>query len=103
MTWEFFAKYVDEVYAIADTAWIDAKGTTPVTGALQFNWGDHAGEGILSADWAGVANPVVLDLLQDIIPARLGPGVGPLKAAPPPLKATPPPPSPPRRTTPRPT
>ena len=74
-----------------------AKGTTPVTGALQFNWGDHAGEGILSADWAGVANPVVLDLLQDIIPARLGPGVGPLKAAPPPLKATPPPPSPPQK------
>jgi hypothetical protein len=29
MTWGFFAKYVDEVYAIADTIWIDAKGTTP--------------------------------------------------------------------------
>jgi len=29
MTWEFFAKYVDEVYAIADTTWIDSKGTTP--------------------------------------------------------------------------
>jgi hypothetical protein len=29
MTWGFFAKYVDEVYAIADTTWIDGKGTTP--------------------------------------------------------------------------
>jgi len=25
MTWDFFATYVDEVYAIADTAWFDAK------------------------------------------------------------------------------
>ncbi|MFZ0052755.1 MAG: hypothetical protein WAK96_13350 [Desulfobaccales bacterium] len=29
MTWDFFAKYVDEVYAIADSTWIGAKGTTP--------------------------------------------------------------------------
>ena len=29
MTWAFFAKYVDEVYAIADKMWVDAKGTTP--------------------------------------------------------------------------
>jgi hypothetical protein len=29
MTWGFFAKYVDEVYAIADSEWITAKGTTP--------------------------------------------------------------------------
>jgi hypothetical protein len=29
MTWTFFAKYVDEVYAIADPTWIEAKGTTP--------------------------------------------------------------------------
>ncbi len=29
MTWKFFAKYVDEVYAIADPSWINAKGTTP--------------------------------------------------------------------------
>jgi len=29
MTWEFFSTYVDEVYAIADPAWITAKGTTP--------------------------------------------------------------------------
>ena len=28
MTWDFFAKYVDEAYAIADQAWVDAKGTT---------------------------------------------------------------------------
>jgi hypothetical protein len=29
MTWRFFAAYVDEVYAIADNAWIDAQGTSP--------------------------------------------------------------------------
>jgi len=29
MTWAFFAKYVDEVYAIADASWIGAKNTTP--------------------------------------------------------------------------
>jgi hypothetical protein len=29
MTWQFFAQYVDEVYAIADAGWINAKGTTP--------------------------------------------------------------------------
>jgi hypothetical protein len=29
MTWDFFSTFVDEVYAIADRAWITAKGTTP--------------------------------------------------------------------------
>jgi hypothetical protein len=29
MTWEFFAKYVDEVYAIADQSWVEKKGTSP--------------------------------------------------------------------------
>jgi hypothetical protein len=30
MTWPFFAKYVDEVYAIADNTWINAKNQTPL-------------------------------------------------------------------------
>lgn len=29
MTWDFFAKYVDEVYAIADQNWVAATGKTP--------------------------------------------------------------------------
>jgi len=29
MTWKFFGKYVEEVYAIADHAWIAATGKTP--------------------------------------------------------------------------
>jgi hypothetical protein len=29
MTWEFFAHFVDEVYAIADANWFNAKGTSP--------------------------------------------------------------------------
>jgi hypothetical protein len=30
MTWSFFKKYVDEVYALADRTWIAATGRTPV-------------------------------------------------------------------------
>lgn len=29
MTWDFFARFVDEVYAIADSEWIDSGGKTP--------------------------------------------------------------------------
>ena len=29
MTWAFFAKYVDETYAIADNSWISSGGKTP--------------------------------------------------------------------------
>jgi hypothetical protein len=29
MTWEFFAHFVDEVYAIADSEWIESTGKTP--------------------------------------------------------------------------
>ena len=29
MTWGFFSKYTDEAYALADEAWINAKGVTP--------------------------------------------------------------------------
>lgn len=29
MTWQFFAHFVDEVYAIADAEWVASKGTTP--------------------------------------------------------------------------
>ena len=51
-----------------------AQSTTPSTGQFQFNWGDRAGEGILAADWSGVANPAVLALLQAVQPAHQGPG-----------------------------
>ncbi len=54
-----------------------AKSTTPGTGKLQFNQGDRAGEGILAADWTGVANPAVMELLQDIMAPHVGPGVQP--------------------------
>jgi hypothetical protein len=29
MTWAFFAKYVDEAYAIADSTWFTTRKTTP--------------------------------------------------------------------------
>jgi len=35
MTWPFFAKYVDEVYAIADNTWINATGQTPLGLSVQ--------------------------------------------------------------------
>jgi hypothetical protein len=35
MTWAFFAKWVDEVYAIATQNWVNAKGTTPAGLSLQ--------------------------------------------------------------------
>jgi len=35
MTWAFFAKFVDEAYAIADPDWISAKKTTPGGLSLQ--------------------------------------------------------------------
>lgn len=54
---------------------LHGKATTPATGQLQFNWGDRGGEGVLCTDWTGVANPAVLELFQDIMPAHTGPGV----------------------------
>jgi len=40
MTWQFFSTYVDEVYAIADADWVNAKGTTPA-GASVADVEDH--------------------------------------------------------------
>jgi endoglucanase len=62
------------------------QGTTPYTNQLQFNWGDRAGESVLSADWTGLANPAVLELMQEIMIAHQGPGVS---AHPEPVKPSP--------------
>jgi hypothetical protein len=35
MTWEFFATYVDEAYAIIDKAWINSTGKTPLGMTIQ--------------------------------------------------------------------
>src|SRR6185437_8596026 len=53
------------------------RGTVPVTGQHRSSWGDPEPWGLLSADWRGVANPPVLDILKAMIPARTGPGVVP--------------------------
>lgn len=63
----------------ADWCWwglnpVHAKGTTPATGQPQSSWGARAGEGVLAADWTGVANPQVLELFQAIMPPGRGPG-----------------------------
>ena len=51
------------------------KGTVPVTGRHRSDWGDPEPWGLLAPDWRGVANPAVLDILKEMIPARIGPGV----------------------------
>jgi hypothetical protein len=53
------------------------KGTIPVTGRHRSDWGDPEPWGLLAPDWRGVANPAVLDILKEMIPARTGPGVVP--------------------------
>jgi endoglucanase len=53
------------------------KGTIPVTGRHRSDWGDPEPWGLLAPDWRGVANPAVLDILKEMIPARTGPAVGP--------------------------
>jgi len=51
------------------------RGTVPVAGRHRSDWGDPEGFGLLAPDWRGVANPGVLDILQQMIPPRTGPGV----------------------------
>ncbi len=53
------------------------RGTVPATGQHRSDWGDQEPWGLLAPDWRGVANPAVLDILKEMIPARTGPGVVP--------------------------
>jgi len=53
------------------------RGRVPVTGQHRSDWGDPEPWGLLAPDWRGVANPAVLDILKEMIPARTGPGVVP--------------------------
>lgn len=59
-----------------------AKGTIPVTGKLQYNWGDREPYGLLASDWHGVANLTVMRMLKSMIRPRTGPGVGGAEVAP---------------------
>jgi endoglucanase len=52
-----------------------ARGTNPATGRVQFSWGSHATDGLLTQDWSGVANPAIMETLQSLMPARTGPGI----------------------------
>ena len=53
------------------------RGTVPATGQHRSDWGDQEPWGLLAPEWRGVANPAVLDILKEMIPARTGPGVVP--------------------------
>ena len=53
------------------------RGSVAVTGQHRSDWGDPEPWGLLAPDWRGVANPAVLDILKEMIPARTGPGVVP--------------------------
>jgi endoglucanase len=52
-----------------------AKGSTPGSSHVQYNWGDREPYGILAADWHEVGNPAVMKLLKDMIRPRTGPGM----------------------------
>ena len=78
--WNNFAGWV----AAQDVDWCwwalnptQPRGTVPVTGRHRSDWGDPEPWGLLAPDWRGVANPAVLDILREMIPARIGPGVVP--------------------------
>ena len=58
------------------------RGTTPQTNQLQFAEGDRSGYGLFAQDWMGVSSPALLEALQSIMPATLGPGT-PAAGAPP--------------------
>ena len=52
-----------------------AKGSTPGTGQLQYNWGDREPYGLLTSDWRDAGNPVVMKMLKSMTRPRTGPGV----------------------------
>jgi endoglucanase len=52
-----------------------AKGINPGTSQLLYNWGDREPYGLLTSDWRGVGNPVVMKMLKSMIWPRTGPGV----------------------------
>lgn len=51
------------------------QGTTPSTNQLQYVEGDRPWNGLYAQDWSGPASPAVIEALQAIMPAKLGPGV----------------------------
>jgi endoglucanase len=51
------------------------KGTTPQTNVQQCADGDRSGFGIFSQSWNGPSNRVLLERLQELMPATQGPGV----------------------------
>ncbi len=80
MWWNNFAAWVTD--RDVDWCWwalnpTQPKGTVPVTGRHRSHWGDPEPWGLLTPDWRGVANPAVLEILREMIPARTGPGVVP--------------------------
>ena len=59
-----------------------AKGINPSTSQLLYNWGDREPYGLLTSDWHGVGNPVVMKMLKSMIRPRTGPGVDSAPAPP---------------------
>jgi endoglucanase len=59
-----------------------AKGINPATSQLLYNWGDREPYGLLTSDWRGVGNPVVMKMLKSMIRPRTGPGVDSVPAPP---------------------
>jgi endoglucanase len=49
---------------------------TPGTDRILYNWGAPEPYGLLTVDWAGVGYPAVMSMLQAMMHARTGPGIG---------------------------
>ena len=78
----WWANFVAWAFTRADLDWCTwhlsgthVQGTTPSTNQLQYNRGDRCWDGLFAQDWAGPANPAVIEALQSIMPALTGPGV----------------------------
>jgi len=52
-----------------------AKGCSPGTTKIQYNWGDPEPYGLLTPDWREVKNPAIMNMLKSMMRPRTGPGV----------------------------
>jgi hypothetical protein len=70
-----WAKARDADWMLWEMSGTARKGTVPQTNVQHCADGDRNGYGLFSQSWNGPANPVMLEQLQDLMPATQGPGV----------------------------
>ena len=70
-----WAKTRDAEWCLWELGGTERKGTTPQVNTQKFADGDRASYGLFSQSWQGPSNPAMLERLQDLMPATLGPGI----------------------------